>query len=141
MLAEIMEKLEVMSTPIGALGARSRPPTPILPTAPSKTPTPQTTTQQPETTLPEAGKQWRPEKVGYFDGTSDFFAFTDRLRSSASQEGLNLEQINLVSVLRLNAFNWYHYEVPDDTKVTYNLNTPIAPWCEALIERFGPIHS
>ena len=117
MLAQIMEKIEGMNTRIEALEARSRPPTPILPAAPSETPTPQTTTQQPEITPPEADKQWRPEKVGYFDGTSDVFALTDRLRSTASQKGVNLEQINLILVLKLTAFNWYQHEGRDNTKV------------------------
>ena len=97
------------------------------PTVASKAPTPQTTAQQPETTPPEANKQWAPEKVGYFDGTSDVSAFTNRLRSTTSQKGVNLEQINLVSVLKLTAFKWYQYKVPDTTEVTYNLNTRIAP--------------
>ena len=58
--------------------------------ATSRSPTPQpkeTTTQQPtapQTTPPEADKRWRPEEVGYYDGTGDMFAFIDRLRSTAS---------------------------------------------------------
>ena len=44
-LAQIMEKLDAMSTRIEALEARSRPPTPILPTVPLQTP--QSTTRSP----------------------------------------------------------------------------------------------
>ena len=95
MLAQIMEKLDAMSTRFEALEARSRPPTPISPTAPSETPTPQTTAQ---TTTPQAtqpatwgeDKRWRPEEVGYFDGTGDVFAFIDRLISAALHKGVKM---------------------------------------------------
>ena len=116
MLAQMMEEIRAMRvefttmhTRMEALEARSRPPTPILPTAPAQTP--QGTTPQPETTPPEADKRWRPEEVGYFDGTGDVFAFTDRLRSTETQKGVKLVQGNLVSVLQATAFNGYQYEV------------------------------
>ena len=124
-----------------ALEARSRPPTP----------TPQTTTPQPteQTTTPQAiqpatqgeDKRWRPEEVGYFDGTGDVFAFTDRLTSITTHKGVKLVQSNLVTVLQATAFNWYHYEVPKDKKDMHNRNVSIKPWCKALIERFGPTYS
>ena len=145
-LARMTEMMNAMDARMGVLEARSRPPTPILPTAPGETPTPQSTT--PHTTVQAThpatqgeDKRWRPEEVGYFDGTGDVIAFTDRLYSTASQKGVKLVQGNLVSVLQLTAFNWYHYELSQETKGVYNLNTRIDPWCDALIKRFGPTHS
>ena len=140
-MAQMTAMMNAMSTRMEVLEARSR----------SPTPTPQTTTPQPTAshTTPQAtqpatqgeDKRWRPEEVGYFDGTGDVIAFTDRLYSTASQKGVKLVQGNLVSVLQATAFNWYHYELDKDTKGIYNLNTRIDPWCEALIKRFGPTHS
>ncbi|KAF6238417.1 hypothetical protein HO173_003384 [Letharia columbiana] len=130
MNTQMTAMMNAMNVRMEALEARSRSPTPTPQTAP-----------QPETIPPEADKRWRPKEVGYFDGTGDVYAFTDRLRSTASQKGVKLVQTNLVSVLKLTAFNWYQYEVLDNTKGVYNLNLSIKPWCTALIERFSPTHS
>ncbi|KAM0797029.1 hypothetical protein BDR22DRAFT_824545 [Usnea florida] len=93
MLAQIMEKMGSMrvefNTRMEVLEARSRPPTPVLPAAPSEPPTPQIT----ETTPPEADKRWRPEEVGYFDGTGDVFAFTDRLRTERKDATAYIQDI------------------------------------------------
>ena len=63
-------------------------------------------------------KRWRPEKVGYFDGTGDIYAFIDRLKSVANNKskGVALVQINLIIVLKNKTFNWYHYELSNHTK-------------------------
>ena len=88
-------------------------------------------------------KRWRPEEVGYFDGdATKVYAFTDRLTSVATNKfhGVKLIQMNLVTVLQGVAFNWYHYEIKDHIKEAYNTSASINPWCQALIERFGPSH-
>ena len=142
MLAQIMEEMKSMrlefTTRMEALEARSRPPTPNLPTVPSQTP--QTT---PQTTRPatQEDMRWRPEEIGYFDGTGDVFAFTDRLSSTAARKSVKLVQSNLVTLLKDKAFKWYQYELADVTKWALNTNQFIDPWCRALIERFGPDHA
>ena len=87
-------------------------------------------------------KRWRPEEIGYFDGSGDVYAFTDRLTSIATSKSVKLVQTNLVTLFPnkdiATAFNWYHYELPDSIKEAYNTSTSINPWCLALIERFGP---
>ena len=129
-IATIMEEMRAMrlefSARMDAMEARSRQSTPNLPTAPSDTPTPQGNTPQttvqtttPQPTQPAAqgeDKRWRPEEVGYFDGTGDVFAFTDRLTSIATHKSVKLVQTNLVTVLQSTAFNWYQYEIPNTIK-------------------------
>ena len=46
-----------------------------------------------------------------------------------------------MTVLKEVAFNWYHYELPNVVKWALNTNESINPWCQALIERFGPTQS
>ena len=139
-MAQLTAMMTAMNARMEALETRSRSPTPTPQTAPQTT-VPQTTPQATQPATQGEDKRWRPEEVGYFDGTGDVFAFTDRLYSTASQKTVKLVQGNLVSVLQSTAFNWYHYELSQETKGTYNLNTRIDPWCDALIKRFGPTHS
>ena len=123
---------------VEALKATSRP------QSRSTTPQPTGSTTTPQPTQPATqgeDKRWRPEEVGYFDGTGDVFAFTDRLTSVATHKGVKLVQGNLVSVLQATAFNWYHYEVTKQDRDINNMNLSIEPWCKSLIERFGPTHS
>ena len=75
--------MSAITTRLEALEARSRPPSPVLPTVPPQVPQ---ATQQ--TTQLEADKRWRPEEIGYLDGTGDGLAFIDRLRSTTSQKGV-----------------------------------------------------
>ena len=96
---------------------------------------------QPATPQPTSeNKRWCPEEIGQFDGSkdADVYAFTDRLASIAELKGPKLIQINLVTVLKGVAFKWYHYELTDEVKWALNSNESINPWCQALIERFGP---
>ena len=141
MLAQMMEMKEMMknmSMRMDAIEARSRPTTPTpAPTIPAPQ-APQALPTQPATS---DDKRWRPEEVGYFDGSGDVYAFTDRLSSIATNKGVRLVQTSLVTVLKDTAFNWYQYELTDVTKWALNTNALIDPWCQALIERFGPNHS
>lgn len=59
------------------------------------------------------------------------YAFIDRLSSVANNpnKGVKLVQTNLVIVLKDKAFNWYHYELTNDTKGIYNMNLLIELWC------------
>ena len=90
----------------------------------------------------ETDKRWRPEDVGYFDGSrdTDVYAFTDRLTSITELKTSKLVQANLVTLLKDTAFNWYHYELTNDVKWALNASTSIDPWCQALIRRFAPSH-
>ena len=121
---------------------RARPVTPN----PTLQPTPQANqTTQPITVQPavESDKRWRPEEIGSFDGTgdADVYAFTDRLASIAELNPPKLVQINLVTLLKDTAFNWYHYERANETKWALNASTSIDSWYQALIRRFRSIHS
>ena len=123
---------------------RSRPSSPT-----QQNPTPQTTPQAVPVTQPAAvvsdDKRWRPEEIGYFDGTGDVIAFTDRLRSIAASKSVRLIQTNLVTLFQDTpagtSFGWYHYELSRDTKDALNRFATIEPWCLALIERFGKSHA
>lgn len=129
---------ERMNTKLAAL---SRPSsfTPLGGTVPQMTSQQST---QPQQTIQQVheDKRWRPEEVGYFDGTGDVYIFIDRLNSVAANKGVKLVQTNLITTLRDKAFNWYHYELSKETKDIYNLNILITSWCNALKERFGPSH-
>ena len=121
MLAQIMEEMRSMrlefNTRMEAMEARSRQTTPVLPVVPSGSP--QTTPLAPQTTAPQStpqatqpasqgeDKRWRLEEIGYFDGTDDVFAFTDRLSSTAVRKSVKLVQSNLVTLLKDKAFKWY----------------------------------
>ena len=150
MFAQMMARLDEMSTRLGALEARSRPSSPVhqtatpqsTPQAPQQQVTQQATQPATQVTTVHEDKRWRPEDVGYFDGTGDVYAFIDRLKSVANNKnkGVNLVQTNLITVLKDKAFNWYHYELSDHTKWGYNTNVLIDPWCDALVDRFGPSH-
>ena len=150
-LAQIMEEMRSMrlefSARMEALETRSST-TSILPVAPSGSPqttpqttVPQTTSQATQPATQGEDKRWRPEEIGYFDGTGDVFAFTDRLTSTATRKSVKLVQSNLVTLLKDKAFKWYQYELADITKWALNTNELIEPWCQALIERFGPDHT
>ena len=91
----------------------------------------------------ESDKRWRPEEIGYFDGSrdADVYTFTDRLTSIAELKTSKVVQANLVTLLKDTAFNWYHYELTNDVKWALNASTSIDPWCQALIRRFAPSHS
>ena len=151
MFAQLMARFDEMSLRLGALEAKSSAATSLgSPFTPQQLQqgTPQMTPQASQQGTQQAtqpvleDKRWRPEDVGYFDGTGDVYAFIDRLKSVATNKskGVNLVQTNLVTVLKDKAFNWYHYELSAETKGIYNMNILIDPWCDALIERFGPSH-
>ena len=121
------------------------------PSSPAPQMTPQQSTQSQSQSTPKAvqatqpaavqsdDKRWRPEEIGYFDGSSDkVYAFTDRLTSVAASKSVKLIQTNLVTVLQETAFSWYHIELEDHIRFAYNTSTSIDPWCQALIRRFGP---
>ena len=84
---------------------------------------------QPITAYASEDKRWRPEEIGLFDGTGDAQAFVDRIRSVATRKGYQLVQTHLITVLKGLAFNWYQYELTQDTKDLMNLAVTIEPWC------------
>lgn len=132
---------ERMNTRIDAISRPSSPGdiAPLDGIAPQMTP--QQSHQPPQVIQPaHEDKRWRPEEVGYFDGTGDVYTFIDRLNSVAANKGVKLVQTNLITTLKDKAFNWYHYELSKDTKDIYNLNALITLWCNAFIARFGPSH-
>lgn len=135
--------MTTLTTRIDTLEARSRPSSP----APQQPAPQQPSPQPPATLIPTAqlatqeDKRWRPEEIGYFDGTGDVYAFTDRMTSIAANKSIKLIQANLVTLLKDKALNWYHYELQSHIKFAYNTSTSIEPWCQALIERFGPSHA
>ena len=98
---------------------------------------------QPITVQPaELDQRWSPEEIGYFNGSrDDVHAFTDRLTSFAELNTAKVIQANLVTLLTDRAFEWYHYELANETKWALNASTSIDPWCQALIRRFGPSRS
>ena len=107
MLAQMMEMKEMMknmSMRMEVIEARSRPITPTSAFTISAPPAPQVLSTQSATSN---DKRWRPEEVGYFDGSGDVYAFIDRLSSIVTNKGVRLVQINLVTVLKDKVFNWY----------------------------------
>ena len=132
-----MDMMRALTTRMDTIEATSRPTTPILPAPPA----PQSTQPITQPITVQEDKRWRPEDIGYFNGTGDVHAFVDRLSSIATNKGVKLIQTNLVTLLKDTAFNWYHYELSDVTKWALNTNALLDPWCQALIERFGPSHS
>ena len=144
MLAQMMEMMKNITTRLEALETRSPNPAPAYPIVSSAPDTSASHAPQPQSTQSITGqedKRWRPEEIGYFDGTGDVYAFVDRLSSIATNKGVKLIQTNLVTLFKDTAFNWYHYELSDVTKWALNTNALLDPWCQALIERFGPSHS
>ena len=141
MMTAMRSDLTTVTLEVEALKATSRPSTPGGQTTTPQITAPQTTSQATQPASQGEDKRWRPDEIGYFDGTGDVFAFTDRLQSTTSQKTVKLVQTHLVSVLRLTAFNWYQYELANVTKWALNSSDSINPWCQALIERFGPTHA
>ena len=146
LMADMKTTMNTMNTRLESLEARSRPSTP----APQQLSSPPHSNQGTQSTAQPIivqsaqsaeDKRWRPEEIGSFDGTGDVYAFTDRLASIAELKTPKLIQINLVTLLKGTAFNWYHYELVDDAKWALNASASIDPWCQALIRRFGPSHS
>ena len=45
-------------------------------------------------------KRWRPEDIGYFDGTGNAQAFVDRIKSVSDHKGHRLVQANLVTLFK-----------------------------------------
>ena len=132
-----------LNTRMDTLEARSTPATP-LPTLqiPSPQATPQitaSTTPAPTVTQSEAiseDKRWRPEEIGYFDGTGDVYAYVDRIRTVSSKKTGPVVQTHLVTVLQETAWKWYHRELSDDTRKTLTTSPTVDEWCEHLIARF-----
>lgn len=114
-----------LNTRINTLEARSTPTTP-LPTLqiPSPQATPQitaSTTPAPTITQSKAiseDKRWRPEEIGYFDGTGDVYTYVDRIRTVSSKKTGPVVQTHLVTILQETAWKWYHRELSDDTRKT-----------------------
>lgn len=43
-------------------------------------------------------------------------------------------------MLQGTAFDWYHYEVSDATRLACNYSLSIYPWCQQIIKRFETSH-
>ena len=147
--AEHAEAYAKLDARISALEARSRPQTPPpqpsveLPESPLES-TPPPPAQPSNQIIRQPTNEyatWRPEEIGYFDGTGDVTAFVDRLRVAATTQGVKQVQNNLVTLFAGRksdlAFNWYYYELSDSYRCSLSSASTIDPWCDALIKRFG----